>query len=97
MVSFLKKLFGGGAADTAGDAAEAEEYKGHLIRPAPIATGGQYQTAGFIEKTIDGSPKSYRFVRVDKHPSRQDSVALIILKGKQIIDEQGDKIYQQGN
>ena len=37
--------------------------------------------------------KSYRFIRVDKHSSRDDAVALIIMKGQQIIDEQGDRIY----
>ena len=96
MVSFLKKLFGGGAAaDGAGSAAAADsvEYKGHLIRPTPMKQGSHYQTAGTIEKEVGGSLKSYRFVRVDKHTSRDDAVALIIIKGQQIIDEQGDRIY----
>ncbi|MCX5497271.1 HlyU family transcriptional regulator [Kaistia dalseonensis] len=97
MVSFLKKLFGGGgeaaSGEDKGSAAEAVEYKGHTIRPAPMKAGSQFQTAGFIEKTIDGTLKSYRFVRVDKHASREDAVTLIIIKGHQIIDEQGDRIY----
>jgi hypothetical protein len=96
MVSFLKKLFGGGGSSDGGDGsapADSVEYKGHTIRPAPIKAGSQYQTAGFIEKTIGGEPKSYRFVRVDKHSSRDDAIALILIKGQQIIDEQGDRIY----
>ena len=94
MVSFLKKLFGGAPAggDNGADA-EAVEYKGHLIRPTPMKQGAQFQTAGTIEKEIGGVVKSYRFVRVDKHSSREDAVSLIVIKGQQIIDEQGDRIY----
>ena len=95
MVSFLKKLFGGGDAGGPDKAAAADsvEYRGHMIRPTPMKAGAQFQTAGLIEKEIGGTVKSYRFVRVDKHASREDAVALIIIKGQQIIDEQGDKIY----
>lgn len=97
MIGFLKNLFGGKSDGSATggktDAAETVEYKGHRIRPAPFAAGSQYQTAGFIEKDIDGVTKSYRFVRVDKHASRDDAVSLTVIKGQQIIDEQGDRIY----
>jgi hypothetical protein len=91
-MSFLKKLFGGGssAAETKD---EATEYKGYNIRPAPFSDGGQYKTAGFIEKTFDGVEKSYRFVRVDSHSSRDAAADFAIIKGKQIIDEQGDRIF----
>lgn len=91
MAGFLSKLFGGSKA--AEKTEEPVEYKGHQIRPAPITDGGQFQVAGFIEKEIGGVKKSYRFVRVDRHTSRDDTVNLIVIKGKQIIDEQGDRIY----
>ncbi|MCX5515707.1 hypothetical protein C3941_06345 [Kaistia algarum] len=94
MAGFLSKLFGskGGSAETID---EATEYRGHRIRPAPMAVGGQFQVAGFIEKDVNGVTKSYRFIRVDKHASRDDAVTLIVMKGQQIIDEQGDRIYDQ--
>lgn len=92
-MSFLKKLFGGGGSSAAEAKEEATEYKGYNIRPAPYSDGGQYKTAGFIEKTIDGVEKSYRFVRVDSHSSRDAAAEFSILKGKQIIDEQGDRIF----
>jgi hypothetical protein len=95
MAGFLSKLFGGKGGGE--NAAEAEEYRGHRIRPAPFAAGGQYQTAGFIEKEIGGTLKTYRFVRVDKHTSREDAVALTLIKGRQIIDEQGDRIYDEAS
>lgn len=98
-MSFLKKLFGGGGGSESGSAGKpgaATEYKGYRIIPAPMQVGGQYQTAGSIEKDFDSSTKSYRFVRVDKHSSRADAEALIVIKGQQIIDEQGDRIFDAG-
>lgn len=92
MAGFLSKLFGGkGGSDEKVD--DAVEYRGHRIRPAPISAGGQFQVAGYIEKDIGGVTKSYRFIRVDKHARRDDAVTLIVMKGQQIIDEQGDRIY----
>lgn len=91
MAGFFSKLFGGKGGTEKTD--DPVEYRGHHIRPAPISSGGQFQVAGFIEKEIGGTVKSYRFIRVDKHSSREDAVALIIMKGQQIIDEQGDRIY----
>ncbi|MBN9059456.1 HlyU family transcriptional regulator [Kaistia sp. MMO-174] len=94
-MSFLKKLFGGGGGGPSPAEAkgEATEYKGYNIRPAPYSEGGQYKTAGYIEKTIDGVEKSYRFVRVDSHTSRDAAADFAVIKGKQIIDEQGDRIF----
>jgi len=91
MAGFLSKLFGGKGGGEKVD--DPVEYRGHRIRPAPVVNGGQYQVAGFIEKEIGGVTKSYRFIRVDRHASRDDAVTLIVMKGQQIIDEQGDRIY----
>jgi hypothetical protein len=40
-----------------------------------------------------GSIKRHRFVRAETHPSKDDAVAFAIVKGKQIIDEQGERIF----
>lgn len=93
MAGFLSKLFGGGKGGEKVD--DPVEYRGYLIRPAPITNGGQFQVAGFIDKEIGGEMKSYRFIRVDRHASRTDAVTLIVMKGQQIIDEQGDRIYDK--
>lgn len=97
MVSFLKSLFGGGKREEAssGDvpAGPAVEYKGFRIRPAPFAAGGQYQTAGVIEKDFPEGTKTHRFIRADKHASKDDATAFSVTKAQQIIDEQGDKVF----
>jgi len=99
-MSFLKGLFGGlfggGRQAPAEDApaGEAVEYKGFRIRPAPYPAGGQFQTAGIIEKDIGGETKEYRFVRAETHPSRSDAENFALTKGRQIIDEQGERIFK---
>lgn len=91
-MSFLKSLFGGGTASKA-VAARTEEYKGFVIAPAPYLEGGQYQLAGSITKTIDGAAKEHKFVRADRFSSAEDAVDFTLVKAKQIIDQQGDKMF----
>ncbi len=88
----LARLAGGQGAGE-GPAEPPTEYKGYRIRPAPYRTNGLYQTAGIIEKDAPDGVKQHRFVRADTHPSRDDAVAFVILKAKQIIDLQGDRIF----
>jgi hypothetical protein len=38
--------------------------------------------------------KEHRFVRAETHPSKDEAVTFAITKGKQIIDEQGDRIFR---
>ncbi len=97
MSSFFKGLWArlGGASDSASSEpqAEAVEYKGFRIRPAPYPAKGQFQTAGVIEKDYEDGVKEHRFVRAETHPSKDDAATFAIAKGKQIIDEQGDRIF----
>jgi hypothetical protein len=46
-----------------------------------------------IEKDFPDGVKAHRFVRAETHPSRDDAVAFSITKAKQIIDQQGDRIF----
>ena len=72
---------------------EAVEYNGFRIRPAPYASEGQYQTAGTIEKDFPSGTKEYRFVRAERHASKDEAASFTITKGRQIIDEQGDRVF----
>lgn len=88
------RLAGGGGTGTREEpAAEAVEYKGFRIRPSPYSAKGGYQTAGIIEKDFEAGMKEYRFVRAETHPSKDEAAAFAITKGKQIVDEQGDRIF----
>jgi hypothetical protein len=93
-MSFWKKLFGGGGGDAAEEAAgDPVEHNGFTIRATPFTEGGQYQTCGVISKEIGGEVKEHRFIRADRFASKQDAVDVTLRKARQIIDEQGDKIF----
>jgi hypothetical protein len=72
---------------------DAVDYEGYRIRPAPYEANGGYQTAGVIEKDSPDGVKEHRFVRAETHPSRDAAVAFSIAKGKQIVDQQGDRVF----
>jgi hypothetical protein len=88
----LARLFGNAAAPAGEDPVE---YNGYRIRPTPFPRLGQYQTAGLIEKEIGGEVKEYRFVRAETHSSHEEAIAFSIAKAKQIIDEQGERLFDQ--
>ncbi len=97
-MSFLKSLFGwgkSGSADAAEPAAAATlEHKGFLITAAPFRNEGQFQTAGTITKEVGGEMKEHKFIRADRHASHEDAVTFSLSKGRQIVDEQGERLFR---
>lgn len=96
-MSFWKSLFSGGdgkpAGASGGKAAKSVEHNGYRIEAQPYPEGGQFQLAGTISKEIDGVRKEHRYVRADRFASIEDAAEYTILKGKQIVDQQGDRIF----
>jgi hypothetical protein len=98
-MSFWKSLFGGGGGGTdkaMEPAPVAEEsYKGFTVKALIMQVGGEYQLAGQIEKDVGGEVKTYKFIRADKMSSREDVVSLSLAKGRQIVDEQGERMFSE--
>jgi hypothetical protein len=95
-MSFFSSLFGRGSAassEAAAKTAAPVEYKGYVISAAPFKSNGQYQTAGTIAREIDGVRKEHRFIRADAYASYDDAVNFTQNKARQIVDLQGDKIF----
>lgn len=89
-MSLLSRLFGGkSAADVPQTGGEAEEYKGFRVIPKPIREGGQYRVSARIEK--DG--RVHELVRADTMASLEDAVAISRSKARQMIDEQGERLF----
>ncbi|HEX7108610.1 MAG TPA: HlyU family transcriptional regulator [Aestuariivirga sp.] len=93
-MSFFKKLFGGGGAAAAPKSVKSAEHKGFTIEARPYKEGGQFQLAGVISKEIDGVRKEHRFVRADRFTSIDEAAEIALVKGRQIIDEQGENIFR---
>ena len=68
-------------------------HEGFLIRPAPRRQGSEWLTAGSIAKQFPDGLKEYSFVRADVFRDRDAAVAFSISKAKQIIAEQGDRMF----
>jgi hypothetical protein len=91
-MSFWKSLFGG-SSDNAEKASAPVEYNGFTIRAAPYKAEGQYQTAGTITKEVGGVPKEHKFIRADRHASYDDAVEFSLGKARQIVDQQGERMF----
>ena len=89
----LGQLFSGGGGASNAQTAAPVEYNGYRITPAPYKVGSQYQTAGSIEKDTTEGVKKHAFIRADTYSNWDDAVAFTTSKAKQIIDQQGDRIF----
>ena len=96
-MSFLKKLFGLGGGSSGGSAPSAPrkqlDYNGYLIAATPYKEGGQWQTCGTVSKTVGGEPREHRFIRADRFADEESAADHAILKGQQIVDQMGDRIF----
>ena len=70
------------------------EFEGYSIEPVVHEEQGKYYTAGRISKSFDSGVKSQSFIRADTHTSRESAAEHSVQKAKQIIREQGDKLFR---
>ena len=98
MVFFLSKLFGGdqNILDDTPSQGTAVEYKGLIIYPNPISDGGQWRLAGVIIKQSDQGRLERHYVRADIFSSCEEAEDFSARKGKQIIDEQDERLFANG-
>ncbi len=88
-MSLFSKLFGGGGKP----AKDPEIYKDFRIFPEPQSDAGGFSIAARIEKEIGGQTQIHHLLRADTVQSAEDAEALSIRKAKQLIDEQGERLF----
>ena len=95
-MSFLKSLFGRKSEAESGEAKPTKtiEYEGYTIYAMPYRAEGQYQTAGLIEKEIAGERKEHKFVRAERHASIDEATEFSLVKGRQIVDQVGERMFR---
>ncbi|GBD44029.1 hypothetical protein HRbin40_01512 [bacterium HR40] len=89
---WLRRLLGTGAKRR--EEREPVTYGEYTITPTPLAQGGQFVTAGIIRKHTAQGMLEHRFVRADTHATAEDAAEFAIHKGRQIIDQLGDRIFE---
>ncbi len=101
MASFLSRIFGGLSGKDPAEAAPAQRgepvaYKDLVICAAPEPDGSQWRLAGVIIKETDEGALERHFTRADTFASREEAESFAVRKGHQIIDEQGDRLFADG-
>lgn len=95
-MSILKKLFGAATKESAGreeHRSEPQDYNGFRIVATPYKEAGQYQLCGVVSKEVDGVAREHRFIRADRFAALDDAVAMTFFKARQIVDQQGDRLF----
>ncbi len=92
-MSWLSKLLGGSSGGETPPSSPGEDYKGFRITPQPIREGGHYRVAARIEKTVDGAARQHDLIRADTIASLDEATAISAAKARQMIDEQGDRLF----
>jgi len=94
---FFRSLMGSdGGAGEAAARGETVDYNGYSIAPECRKQGSQWLTAGVITKPFGDGVKEHHFIRADLHASKGDAEACAVMKGKRIVDEQGDRMFERG-
>jgi hypothetical protein len=92
---FFRSLMGSDGGDSEAPAGgETVVYNGYSIAPACRKQGSQWLTAGVITKPFGDDVKEHHFIRADLHANKQDAEACAVMKGKRIVDEQGDAMFE---
>lgn len=90
-MSLLSKLFGG--AKPTETAAISVEHQGFAITPIPIREGSRYRISARIDKVVAGEARSHTLIRADVTDSYDDAAEASVRKAKQMIDEQGERLF----
>ena len=95
-MSFFRSLFGGrdkARGDGPPAVAKEIEHKGFTIQATPYKDAGQYQTCGVVAKEVGGERKAHQFIRADRFASLDEAIDCSLMKGRQIVDEQGERLF----
>ena len=91
-MGFLSKLFGGGS-DPTPKVAATETIEGVLVEATPMPEGQQYRLAATLSKEIGGERREHQLIRADLFQSRDEAARMAITKARQVIAEQGDRLF----
>lgn len=94
-MSFLSKIFGGTKKNQNNEPVILgdEDYKGYIIESLEMKQGSEFLLAGMISKTINDELKTKKFIRADRLHSKEQANDAALKKGKQIIDQEGDALF----
>ena len=93
MFNRLKSLFSSGGQSKPQRSLDWIEHEGFTIAATPAKDAGGWRVCGLIERVVDGETKRHEFIRADICMSEEDAVQLSLSKARQIIREQGSRLF----
>ncbi len=91
---FFNRVFGSKDAPPKTKAADSVSYQDFEIRPTPVKEASGWRISGTIVKEVDGTIREHVFIRADSCADAESAVALTVRKARQLIDEQGERIFR---
>ncbi|MEM6693349.1 MAG: HlyU family transcriptional regulator [Pseudomonadota bacterium] len=95
-MSLLSRLFGGGGSnggDSGSAAGPTETYEGYRIFAQPGKASGGYRVGARIEKEVGEETLVHQLIRADTLPNYDEACSVSVAKAKQMIDEQGERLF----
>lgn len=92
--NFLKRMFGGAGGTAEPEIAARESYQGFELLAIPREDPNGWRVAGSIVTEAEGQEQRYDFVRADTCPGRDTAAQASLQKARQIVDEQGLKLFR---
>ena len=89
-MSIFSRLFGGKSQPPG---SEPFIYKGFAIVSEPIGEGPRYRVAAQVEKEVGREKRVHMMIRADVLEDRDGAVEVSTAKSKQMIDEQGERLF----
>jgi hypothetical protein len=93
--AFFQRATAGVVSEGPASRLPAETYKDFTIQPMPRKQGSQWLTAGIISKDGEEGRREVEFIRSDLFASREDAATCALAKGRLIIDEQGERMFDR--
>lgn len=94
LTRLLQRLTGARPAERTAEAA-TEHYKGYTITAQPRKDPDGWRVAGLIERQTATGSQSHEFIRADAFPDQQAAVTVTLRKAQQMIDQLGDRLFEQ--
>lgn len=88
----LRRLFGGNGHD-ASEPAATEEYRGYILTADPVREGEGWRVAGSIQWGSGADVRVHEFCRADTGPDRDEIAATTLRKARRLVDEQGERLF----
>ena len=92
-MGFFSNLFGGGSSASSPKVEATETIDGVLVEATPMPEGQQYRLAATLSKEIGGERREHQLIRADLFASKDEAARMAIAKAKQVIGEQGDRLF----